>query len=168
MARLTTPAVSAANASSDADLVRRIRRREEAAFEALMRRHNGKLFRVARAILKDDAEAEDALQDAYLEAYRRIGDFRGDSQLTTWLTRIVINQALMRLRRQKRDRVVVPFGGERPHGTRPAVERRGRRDSPSRRPTRRCAPRCGASSSAGSMSCRWPSGRCSSCARSRT
>ena len=106
-----------------------------------MRRHNGKLFRVARAILKDDAEAEDAVQDAYLEAYRRIGDFRGDSQLTTWLTRIVINQALMRLRRQRRDRVVVPFGGE----------RRTERDSdssstwptrsPSRRRVRRCAPR---------------------------
>ena len=74
-----------------------------------MRRHNGKLFRVARAIVKDDAEAEDALQDAYLEAFKKIGDFRGDSQLATWLTRIVINQALMRLRRQKRERVVVPF-----------------------------------------------------------
>ena len=87
-----------------------------------MRRHNGKLFRVARAILKDDAEAEDALQDAYLEAYRHIGDFRGDAQLGTWLTRIVINQALMRLRRQKRERVVVPFRRRRttagPHGGR--------------------------------------------------
>ena len=78
-----------------------------------MRRYNSKLFRVARAIVKDDAEAEDALQDTYLEAYRRIGSFRGESQLVTWLTRIVINQALMRLRRQKRDRVVVPFSGGR-------------------------------------------------------
>jgi RNA polymerase sigma-70 factor (ECF subfamily) len=82
----------------------------EAAFEAIMRRHNGRLFRVARAILKDDADAEDALQDAYLEAYRHLGDFRGDAQLSTWLTRIVITQSLMRLRRQKRERVVVPFG----------------------------------------------------------
>ena len=115
MARLTLSAAPAATAGTDADtdLVRRIRCQEEAAFEALMRRHNSKLFRVARAILKDDAEAEDAVQDGYLEAYRRIGDFRGESQLTTWLTRIVINQALMRLRRQKRDRVVVSFGGER-------------------------------------------------------
>ena len=121
MARLTTPAVSAANTGTDADLVRRIMGREEAAFEALMRRHNGKLFRVARAILKDDAEAEDAVQDGYLEAYRRIGDFRGESQLTTWLTRIVINQALMRLRRQKRDRVVVSFGGEHRTERDPAV-----------------------------------------------
>ena len=74
-----------------------------------MRRYNGRLFRVARAILKDDAEAEDVLQDAYLEAYRHIADFRGNSQLGTWLTRIVVNRALMRLRQQKRHRVVVPF-----------------------------------------------------------
>ena len=74
-----------------------------------MRRYNGRLFRVARAILKDDADAEDALQDGYLDAYRHMADFRGGSQLGTWLTRIVINQALMRLRRQKRHRVVVPF-----------------------------------------------------------
>jgi RNA polymerase sigma-70 factor (ECF subfamily) len=74
-----------------------------------MRRYNGKLFRVARAILKDDAEAEDALQDAYLDAYRHIDEFRGEARLTTWLTRIVINQALMRLRKHKRDHVVVPF-----------------------------------------------------------
>jgi RNA polymerase sigma-70 factor (ECF subfamily) len=75
-----------------------------------MRRHNGRLFRVARAILKDDRDAEDALQDAYLDAYRHIGGFRGQSALSTWLTRIVVNQSLMRLRRQKQDRVVVPFG----------------------------------------------------------
>jgi RNA polymerase sigma-70 factor (ECF subfamily) len=97
----------------DAELVGRIARHDQAAFEVLMRRHNGKLFRVARAILKDDAEAEEALQDAYLEAYRHMGDFRGGARLSTWLTRIVINQALMRLRKQKRDRIVVPFGSER-------------------------------------------------------
>jgi RNA polymerase sigma-70 factor (ECF subfamily) len=79
-----------------------------------MRRHNARLFRVARAILKDDAEAEDALQDAYLDAYRHMDDFRGDAQLSTWLTRIVVNQSLMRLRRQKRERVIVSFDrGER-------------------------------------------------------
>ena len=81
----------------------------EAAFEAVMRQHNGRLFRVARAILKDDSDAEDALQDAYFEAYKHMGDFRGDAQLSTWLTRIVVNQSLMGLRRQRRHRVVVPF-----------------------------------------------------------
>jgi RNA polymerase sigma-70 factor (ECF subfamily) len=80
-----------------------------AAFEAVMRQYNGKLFRVARAILKDDAEAEDALQEAYVTAYRRADQFRGDAELSTWLTRIVINQSLMQLRKRKRERVVVPF-----------------------------------------------------------
>lgn len=93
----------------DVELIRRIARGDHAAFEPLMRRHNSRLFRVARAILRDDAEAEDALQDAYLDAYRHINTFRGEAPPRTWLTRIVINQALMRLRRQKRDRVVVPF-----------------------------------------------------------
>jgi RNA polymerase sigma-70 factor (ECF subfamily) len=93
----------------DFELAGRIARDDHAAFETLMRRHNGKLFRVAHAILKDDAEAEDALQDAYLAAYRHMGDFRGGAQVAPWLTRIVVNQALMRLRRRKRDRVVVPF-----------------------------------------------------------
>src|SRR5215204_6160651 len=96
-------------AKDDADLVRRIGLNDQAAFESLMRQHNGRLFRVARAILKDDAEAEDALQDAYLDAFRHISSFRGDSQLSTWLVRIVANHALMRLRRQKRHGTVVPF-----------------------------------------------------------
>ena len=74
-----------------------------------MRRYNTRLFRTARAILKDDGEAEDAVQDAYLDAYRHIADFRGASQLGTWLVRIVVNQALMRLRKQKRHPVVVSF-----------------------------------------------------------
>ena len=106
----SAPVPGPASAVDDAELVGRIARHDQAAFEVLMRRHNGKLFRVARAILKDDAEAEEALQDAYLEAYRHIGDFRGGAQVSTWLTRIVINQALMRLRKHKRDRIVVPFG----------------------------------------------------------
>jgi RNA polymerase sigma-70 factor (ECF subfamily) len=93
----------------DLALAARVARGDHTAFEALMRRHNSRLFRVARAILKEDAEAEDVLQDAYLDAYRHVGDFRGDAQVGTWLARIVINQALMRLRRRKRERVVVPF-----------------------------------------------------------
>ena len=97
------------DANDESRLAARIARHDHAAFEALMRQHNGKLFRVARAILRDDGEAEDALQDAYVDAYRHIGDFRGGSRLVTWLTRIVINHSLMRLRRQKRDRVVVPI-----------------------------------------------------------
>jgi len=83
---------------------------KHAAFETLMRQHNTRLYRVARAILRDDAEAEDAVQDAYLQAYRKFHEFRGDSQVGTWLTRIVVNEALMRLRRHRRA-TVVPLHG---------------------------------------------------------
>jgi RNA polymerase sigma-70 factor, ECF subfamily len=103
------PGSAAITALDDAALVDRIARADHAAFEVLMRRHNSRLFRVARAILKDEAEAEDALQEAYLEAYRHSAAFRGEAQVATWLTRIVINQALMRLRRRRRERVVVPI-----------------------------------------------------------
>jgi RNA polymerase sigma-70 factor (ECF subfamily) len=96
-------------ATADSVLAARTASGDEEAFEALMRRYNRKLFRVARAILKQDADAEDVVQEAYLQAYRRMADFRGDAQLSTWLTRIVINQALMRLRAGRRDRVVVSF-----------------------------------------------------------
>ena len=77
------------------------------AFEALMRRHNRMLFRTARAILRDDAEAEEALQDAYLKAYRALDQFRGDSKLSTWLVRITANEALMRLRKRARTAEIV-------------------------------------------------------------
>ena len=77
-----TPAVSLA-ALDYFELAGRIARNDHAAFEALMRRHNGKLFRIARAILKDDFAAEDAVQDAYLDAYRRSGQFRGEASVSS-------------------------------------------------------------------------------------
>ena len=73
------------------------------AFEAIMRRHNRALYRAARSIVKDDAEAEEAVQVAYLRAYHALSQFRGDSSLATWLTRITINQALERLRKRRRE-----------------------------------------------------------------
>jgi RNA polymerase sigma-70 factor (ECF subfamily) len=88
---------------------------DHTAFEILMRRYNARLYRVARSILKNDADAEDVLQEAYLAAYRAMDRFRGAAQLSTWLTRIVINQALRRLRASKRDRVVVDFQRGRDH-----------------------------------------------------
>ncbi|MEO7710660.1 MAG: RNA polymerase sigma factor [Caldimonas sp.] len=90
----------------DLALARRIAAGDRAAFEQLMRRHNSALFRTARSIVRDDADAEDVLQDAYIAALRHMGDFRGGSRLTTWLTRIVINTALGRLRSRRRDNVV--------------------------------------------------------------
>jgi RNA polymerase sigma-70 factor, ECF subfamily len=69
-------------------------------FEAIMRRHNRLLFRTARSILKSDAETEDAVQEAYLSAWRALGQFRADAKLSTWLVRIVMNEALKRVRRR--------------------------------------------------------------------
>jgi RNA polymerase sigma-70 factor (ECF subfamily) len=94
---------------SDQDIARRIAAGERNAFELLMRRYNRTLFRAARSILKDDAEAEDAVQEAYLLAYRAIGRFRGEARLSTWLVRIVINQALGRLRARRVDAAILPF-----------------------------------------------------------
>jgi RNA polymerase sigma-70 factor (ECF subfamily) len=84
---------------------------DQAAFEVLMRRHNQAIFRTARAILRDDAEAEDTLQEAYLQAYRTIDQFRGDARLSTWLARVVANEALARLRKQARRAAIVPLQG---------------------------------------------------------
>jgi RNA polymerase sigma-70 factor (ECF subfamily) len=95
--------------ADDAALARRVADGDLAAFEVLMRRYNGRLFRLARATLRDDAEAEDALQEAYLLAYRRIGQFRGDAALATWLSRLVLNECLGRLRRTTRRDNVVPI-----------------------------------------------------------
>jgi RNA polymerase sigma-70 factor (ECF subfamily) len=84
------------------------------AFRLLMRRHNQKLFRTARAILRDDAEAEEAVQEAWLAAFNGFADFRGDSQLSTWLVRIVANEALGRRRRAKRSAEVIPISVDDP------------------------------------------------------
>src|SRR5687767_12838567 len=87
---------------ADTELIGRILSGDMRALETLMRLHNRTLFRTARAILRDDAEAEDAVQDAYLQAYRNLGTFRGESKLSTWLVRIAANEALMRRRRIRR------------------------------------------------------------------
>lgn len=86
----------------DAELVARILSGDMRALETLMRLHNRTLYRTARAILRDDAEAEDAVQEAYLQAYRSLAAFRGGAKLSTWLVRIAANNALMRRRRLAR------------------------------------------------------------------
>jgi RNA polymerase sigma-70 factor (ECF subfamily) len=85
----------------DPALVERIRRRDEAAVRTIVRRYNRRLFRVARAVVHDDAEAEDIVQETYVRAFTHIGTFRGGSSLSTWLTRIALNEALGRLRRRR-------------------------------------------------------------------
>ena len=85
---------------ADATLAARAADGDSAAFGHIMRRHNRLLFRTARSMLRSDAEAEDALQEAYLRAWRALGSFRSEARLSTWLVRIVINEALGRLRRR--------------------------------------------------------------------
>jgi RNA polymerase sigma-70 factor, ECF subfamily len=92
---------------TDLGLAQRVAAGEVGAFERVMRKHNRMLFRAARAILHDDTEAEDCLQSAYLLAYRAMGSFAGQSKLSTWLARIVINEAIGRSRRIARQGVVV-------------------------------------------------------------
>jgi RNA polymerase sigma-70 factor (ECF subfamily) len=99
-------------ALDDDGLLRRIRAGDRDAFTLLMRRYNRRLYRVARSVLRDDAEAEDALQDAYLQAYRALPAFRGDAALGTWLTRIVVNAALMRQRKTGRLAEVIELGAD--------------------------------------------------------
>jgi RNA polymerase sigma-70 factor, ECF subfamily len=86
---------------SDERLVERARSRDGAAVQLIMQRHNRRLYRVARSVLNDDAEAEDVVQETYFRAFTHLDGFRGDAQLSTWLTRIALNEALGRLRRRR-------------------------------------------------------------------
>lgn len=101
---------ASAPALSDAELAHRIGAGDEAALCQLMRRYNQTLFRVARSILKDDSEAEDVVQETYIQAYRAIGSFRGDARLSTWLTRIAVNEALGRARKRRRRAEIIDIG----------------------------------------------------------
>ena len=82
----------------DAALVGAVRNGDREAFRHIMRRSNQRLFRVARGVVNDDAEAEDVVQEAYAHAFEKLPTFRGDAALLTWLTRIVLNEAYGRLR----------------------------------------------------------------------
>ncbi len=86
----------------DAELVQRIHQGDDAACELLVRRFNQRLFRVARGIVSDDAEAEDVVQESYLRAFSRLHQFSGPHGLGAWLAKIVVNEALGRLRRHRR------------------------------------------------------------------
>jgi RNA polymerase sigma-70 factor (ECF subfamily) len=103
------------NALSDEQVVGLILDGQTALFEVLMRRHNERLYRAARAILRDDAEAEDVLQQAYVNAYAHLRQFDARSAFATWLTRIAVNEAIARARRRGRyqplgDDQSTPFG----------------------------------------------------------
>lgn len=87
---------------SDEHLVSRILAGENPLYEILMRRHNQRLFRVSLTILRNDSEAEDVVQDAYVRAYEKLGSFEGRARFSTWLTRIAVHEALARMNRQDR------------------------------------------------------------------
>jgi RNA polymerase sigma-70 factor, ECF subfamily len=87
---------------SDEEVVVQVLAGETAMFEIVMRRHNQRLYRVARAILRNDSEAEDVMQDAYVRAYEHLDQFAGRAKFSTWLTRIAVHEALARQRRSKR------------------------------------------------------------------
>jgi RNA polymerase sigma-70 factor (ECF subfamily) len=87
---------------TDEEVVHRVRAGDTALYEIIMRRYNQRLYRVARAILRDDAESEDVMQDAYVRAYQHLDQFAGRAPFSTWLTRIAVHEALARLRSRKR------------------------------------------------------------------
>lgn len=109
--RITPAPPQAAEGSRDDDraLAQRIAAGDRVAFEHLMRQHNRRLYRLARATLRDDTEAEDALQDAYIAAFRSIAQFRGEAALRTWLSRLVLNECFARMRRAARRDNVIPM-----------------------------------------------------------
>ena len=90
--------VAVSLSTDEADLVARASRGDGAAVRTIVRQHNQRLYRIARSIVRDDGEAEDVLQEAYARAFTSLATFRGEARLGTWLARIVMNEALGRLR----------------------------------------------------------------------
>lgn len=95
-------ALSQAATLSDEDIVSRILEGDTPLFEVLMRRHNERIYRAARAILRDDREAEDVMQEAYVNAYAHLAQFDRRAKFSTWLTKIAVYEALARARRRGR------------------------------------------------------------------
>lgn len=100
------PEAARTNGMEDAELVRLAQAGDAEAFAQLVARHENSIFRLARNITQNAEDAEDVLQETFLKAYEHLGEFRGDSKFYTWLVRIAVNQALMKLRRRKSDRSV--------------------------------------------------------------
>jgi len=97
---------------TDEDIVERVLAGDNALYEILVRRHNQRLYRVARAIVRNDAEAEDVMQDAYVRAFAHLDQFEGRARFGAWLTRIAVNEALARVRMQQRMQPLADDGSE--------------------------------------------------------
>ena len=102
MGTRTILAKARAEGWTDEEVVDRVRAGESALYEIIMRRYNQRLYRVARAILRDDSEAEDVMQDTYVRAYENLGQFEGRAPFSAWLTRIAVHEALHRARKRGR------------------------------------------------------------------
>jgi RNA polymerase sigma-70 factor (ECF subfamily) len=103
MQTLATMERAGAERWTDQEIVDRVKAGDTALYEIIMRRYNQRLYRVARAILRDDAESEDVMQDAYVRAYQHLDQFAGRAPFSTWLTRIAVHEALARLRSRRRN-----------------------------------------------------------------
>ena len=86
---------------SDREVVQRVVAGDGALFEILMRRHNQRIYRAVRAVLRSDDDVEDVMQQAYINAYQHLGQFAGDAQFSTWMTRIAVNEAIRRRKRAR-------------------------------------------------------------------
>jgi len=106
------PSALPVSALSDSDVVRRVRAGEIALFEVLMRRHNQRVYRTARAVVKDEAEVEDIMQQAYINAFTHLHQFEDRSEFSTWLTRIVLNEAFARRQKRQRAASSAPHAGD--------------------------------------------------------
>lgn len=110
----------------DEEIIDAVLQGNTALFELLMRRHNERVYRTARAIVRDEEEAEDVMQQAYVNAFTHLRQFNGQAQFSTWLTRITVNESLARLRRRGRTRAFDDTGAIRDSEGPPA------RDNPER------------------------------------
>jgi len=110
MPQARTGVLDAVPFPDDMELARRALTRDPEAFRMIMRAHNQRLYRIARGVIRNDSEAEDVVQEAYVRAFSHLESFRGESTLATWLSRIVINEALGRLRRNRQAAAFVRSG----------------------------------------------------------
>ena len=101
-----TPTTSVPTGFDESSLVAQAKAGDQAAFSELVTQYERKIYRLAKNITRNDEDAEDVLQDAFLKAYTHLDNFKGDSKFYTWIVRIAVNEALMRLRKRKTDRNV--------------------------------------------------------------
>lgn len=103
MQTIETLEISGPESPTDQEVIERVQAGDTALYEIIMRRYNQRLYRVARAILRNDDEAEDVIQDAYVRAYQHLDQFAGDAPFSSWLTSIAVHEALRRLRLRNRN-----------------------------------------------------------------